>query len=328
MVSFDGAYAFSAHYSNESSEISSQVALVFDANCQPQNAALAISTGLPLLIEGPEFEQLSLVNRQTETLVGDNARAIIASDCALLIHWVDERDFSSLTEAAEEIYERLLNQARALGFQHWVRVWNYFADINGDEQGLERYRHFCKGRFNALDRHNLAEKDYPSACALGHQGGQILVYALVSNQPPEHFENPRQLAAYRYPAVYGPRSPSFARASVWAGEQANASLFLSGTAAVVGHETVHKGDLQGQVLTTLENIRKLIEHVSATSLQFPKSQWRPSLLKIYIRHAKDAEQVKQLIEAEYPQVPCVYLHADVCRADLLFEMDGLWNRVS
>lgn len=326
MNSFVGACASCASYlSSPNASARTEIQFVFDTKCQPEVGSASISTGLPFLAGAGNYENFRIAPDGLTYTQGNSFCTYIGDDRALLVHWIDEAEFGNLAQTAEAIYDRLLSQANALGFPYWVRVWNYFADINEEERGLERYRHFCKGRFEALTRHKIDERDYPSACALGHQGGKVLVYALVSRERPEHFENPRQLAAYHYPAEYGPRSPSFARASILRGAAGTASLFVSGTASVVGHETVCKDDLAGQVRTTLENIRELIAHVTSTSAYSKGVNWSANVLKVYVRHIKDVELIKHLIEQEYRDVPCVYVHADVCRADLLFEMDGIWN---
>jgi hypothetical protein len=210
-------------------------------------------------------------------------------------------------------------------------VWNYFADINGVDQGLERYRQFCIGRFNAFEQQGIAETQFPSACALGHQGGDLLIYALASKTPVRHFENPRQASAYHYPTQYGPRSPSFARASLLELPDQPAKIFVSGTASVVGHVTQHPDDLHLQIQVTLTNLDALLTHISseyAADNNGAVPQLSPEILKVYVRHPSDLAAIQQQITHAYPSVPAVYVAADICRSDLLLEVDGIWNLVS
>ena len=53
-----------------------------------------------------------------------------------------------------------------------------------------------------------------AASAVGSLGGELSICFLGSKERGVHCENPRQLPAYRYPKLYGPRSPSFARATL------------------------------------------------------------------------------------------------------------------
>lgn len=249
------------------------------------------------------------------------------ADYILLALWANETEESGLCSTSERLYGDLLKQIQQRGYPYLVRVWNYFADINAEEQGLERYRQFCLGRFNAFTANGLAEAQYPSACALGHKGGDILVYALASKIPPRHFENPRQESAYRYPSEYGPRSPSFARASMMTIPGQVSKLFVSGTASVVGYMTLHPYQLNEQINVTLENLDSLLAHVAQQSPDAHGVSPRLSVevLKVYIRHQTDLPTIRQRIEQAYPEVPVVYVAADICRADLLLEIDGIWN---
>ena len=47
-------------------------------------------------------------------------------------------------------YRAVLGETRALGYPHLLRVWNYFPGINREQAGLERYQHFCLGRYRAF----------------------------------------------------------------------------------------------------------------------------------------------------------------------------------
>ena len=68
---------------------------------------------------------------------------------------------------------------------------------------------------------------------LAFVAGPLAIGFLAGRAVPRHFENPRQVPAFEYPAQYGPRPPSFSRATaVKAGE--GRWIFISGTAAVVG----------------------------------------------------------------------------------------------
>ena len=70
-------------------------------------------------------------------------------------------------------------------------------------------------------------------------------------------ENPLQMPAYEYPDTYGPRSPSFARATTVT-TAGVASLYVSGTASIRGHRTVG-ATLEEQIKVTMENIDALLD---------------------------------------------------------------------
>ena len=142
-----------------------------------------------------------------------------------------------------------------MGYPHLARLWNYLPQINVETDGLERYRQFNSARRNALIayRRDLTG-NVPAACALGSvTGSPLVIYFLASRQAATAVENPRQVSAYEYPAQYGPK-PAFSRASILGN-----TLFISGTASIVGHETVHVGDVTAQTRETLANIEALVE---------------------------------------------------------------------
>lgn len=299
----------------------------FDNACANAGAVGYISTGLLPLADDIRGELMIAPAGEITSGHGVNSYWAESDDYLLIALWANEASEDSLALASERLYKELLGQLITRGYPHLVRVWNYFADINGEEAGLERYRQFCLGRFDAFAASGIEESQYPSACALGHAGGDLLVYALASKVAPRHFENPRQASAYHYPAEYGPRSPSFARASLLALPGQTAKLFVSGTASVVGYQTLHPYELDAQIDVTLENLDLLLAHVATGTLgangELP--ELAAEILKVYVRHPTDLDVIRQRVEAAYPNVPAVYVAADICRADLLLEIDGIWN---
>lgn len=231
-----------------------------------------------------------------------------------------------LADQVRRAYTDLFTAMRDTGFIHPVRLWNYVPRINADEGGLERYRHFNAGRQQAfLAAGQAAFEGSPAACALGTHSGPVCVRVLASRRRARPIENPRQVSAYHYPNAYGPRSPSFSRAAladVGAGEL---MLLISGTASIVGHSTMHAGDLQAQVKETLTNLQAVIDearrHASA------RFALRELVLTVYVRHREHADAVRAQLAhelgADAPALASlVVLHADICRHDLLVEIEG------
>ena len=92
-------------------------------------------------------------------------------------------------------------------------------------------------------------------------GSPLSIYFLAARRPPKMIENPRQTSAYHYPPKFGRHSPIFSRACVW-GESGGGRLFVSGTASIVGHETIHRGDVIAQTRETMVNIGALLEEAN------------------------------------------------------------------
>lgn len=227
--------------------------------------------------------------------------------------------------ATRQTYDAMFSALDQLGCPHPLRFWNYLPDILGATQGEERYRIFNVGRHASFMQHGaMVDRNPPAACALGHPeglGGPLTVYALASSRPAHPIENPRQMSAYRYPPQYGLRSPTFSRAAL-APVGNEESAFISGTASIVGHETVHLHDVRAQTHETLNNIEALLERFRA---ERPGKAWQANRLqlKAYVRHAADLPLVRQVVEQRLgADVPCFYLQAVVCRPDLLVEIEA------
>ncbi|KQU80894.1 MULTISPECIES: hypothetical protein [unclassified Rhizobacter] len=234
--------------------------------------------------------------------------------------------------AARQVYDALFQLLHDEGFPHLLRLWNYVADINGNDAGgdpLERYRQFNIGRQDAfLAARRSAFDGAPAACALGTTRGPLTVHFLAGREAPRAVENPRQVSAYRYPSQYGPRAPTFSRgalASIGGGREA---LFLSGTASIVGHQTLHPGDVARQTEETLANVAAVVDAANALSTIGPRAHRVDTLAcTVYVRHAQDLPTVREVLArrlgADAPALRnAIYLRADVCRADLLVEIEA------
>ena len=162
----------------------------------------------------------------------------------------------------------------------------------------------------------------PAACALGSPSGSPLsIYFLAARQAPTMIENPRQTSAYHYPPKFGRHSPIFSRACVWGGP-GRGRLFVSGTASIVGHETLHRGDVVAQTRETMINIGALVEE--ANNLCGSSSYSLEALkLKVYVRRPADLTAIEStLATIVRPTHAVLYLQADVCREDLLVEIEA------
>ena len=236
----------------------------------------------------------------------------------------DEASFESEIEA---LYGDVLTGVRAAGYPHLLRMWNYFPDIHTEHAGLDRYQRFCVGRQRALDRHQVRnERKFPAATVIGTHAGDITLYFLAARTPGEPFENPRQISAYRYPEQYGPASPAFSRSMMqrWDGV---AHLYISGTASIVGHESRHL-QLNEQLAEILHNLRVLVEQAKTHSgIDFSLEQ--RAQLKVYVRDINDAPALRAQLLAALPMTPALFLVGDICRRDLLVEIEAfVWSKAS
>ena len=237
---------------------------------------------------------------------------------------LQEQEHETLELAPYRAYRSALELLRDQDYPYPLRMWNYFPGINEEFLGLERYQRFCLGRYQAFAEHGYTfDGDLPAASAIGIQGEGLWVYFLAAREPGLQIENPRQISAYRYPLRYGPRSPSFSRATLadFAGER---QLYLSGTASIVGHETRHRNNAAAQIRETLANIEAILDHPAVNARLGVNHLDGSSGLKVYIRDPADFELVSDMLaEAVGAECPILYLQGDVCRRDLMLEIEGV-----
>ncbi|KWF26198.1 endoribonuclease L-PSP [Burkholderia pseudomultivorans] len=255
---------------------------------------------------------------------------------SIVVHEADAAagDGTPLERATCDAYRALFDVLDTLGIPHPLRIWNTVPAINAEQFGIERYRQFNIGRQRAFDACRRAlTGGVPAACALGSvepvagdaaPDAPLAIHFLASRTPADPVENPRQVSAYHYPAQYGPRAPTFARAAAWPDAPDAPVLFVSGTASIVGHRTVHAGDVVAQTRETIANLVAVLEQAAR------QGHGRFTLAdlnyRVYVRDAGDGAALaaieRVLRDAAGPDAHALFVHADVCRDDLLVEIEA------
>lgn len=220
-----------------------------------------------------------------------------------------------------------------------VRTWLYQGGIVEDEGATQRYRELNRARTDAYAGipflRGLLPKGhptdvFPASTGIGTEGRglEFSAVALAADHPDVlavPIENPRQTAAYRYGACYSPQSPKFSRAmAVTCGPYA--MVFISGTASITASETRHVGDAAAQTRETLDNIEALIGEENLAHHGLPGRGTTLAgigLARVYIKRKDDYERVRAVCEKRLGELPTVYAVADICRPDLLVEIEGL-----
>ena len=240
-------------------------------------------------------------------------------DYAFGVIEVDEAARGGIAASARYAYCLLREWIAASRTPHVLRIWNYLDDINTGSGDAERYREFCRGRADGMA--SLFEHGFPAATAIGVRSGRrvLQVYWLAARVRGAALENPRQMSAWRYPREYGPSAPTFARAM--RAPTHSPQLYISGTAAIVGHVSHHHDDLPAQLDETLTNFASLLEAAGVPARARFGSQ---SVLKGYVRNGEDAGAVSARLRERLPEsTPVLLLNGDICRRELLIEIDGI-----
>jgi chorismate lyase / 3-hydroxybenzoate synthase len=275
--------------------------------------------------ESGQYERVRF-RRTEDTLFG--CIAVTEAECALPAVGCNSGKarrgtHSALHEATTQAYRQICATLDAQTYPHLLRVWNYVPDINRDSDGSERYWQFNSARQHALRASGRPlTGNVPAASALGAASASpLVVYFLAGRTAPAFVENPRQLSAYHYPRQYGTHSPVFSRATLLR-QPGALTLFISGTASIVGHRSLHVGDIAAQTRETLTNIEALLGEANRVS---PGAHFCLAALacKVYVRRPADLPAIQaELNSALGDGARVIYLQADICRQDLLVEIEA------
>jgi chorismate lyase/3-hydroxybenzoate synthase len=301
------------------------VLAVFEFGSSPLAASdpRHVPIALPQLDELPQVE-VWRAHGPVESGRLNHVRFVRGLDLSMGHIALDLREFSNVDEASQVAYQEL-QDFLGRSPHHWpLKIWNYIPGINLGDGDQERYRQFCVGRARALAAHYGDQPPMPAATAIGVNGDEpaLQVYFLAGALPGLNVENPRQVNAWQYPRRYSPRSPLFSRGTIME-VGASRHFLISGTASVVGHET-HHDNARDQVIESIRNVNSLIGE-GGRLLAAPAMQLEGTgVMRVYIRHREDFTAIADELEGIVPNsIPRVHLHGDICRSDLLTEVDGI-----
>jgi len=258
-----------------------------------------------------------------------------------LAHVQPDTDATSVYECSLSAFRRmqaLLSQA-GVHFEQVIRTWLYLGDIVGPEGETQRYKEMNRARSDFYQSFRFARdivlpgfrgEVYPASTGIGADGRDILMSCIAfaterSDIRAVPLENPRQVSAFQYSAKYGIKSPKFCRAmALSCGPYA--TILISGTASITGSETQHIGDPEAQTHETLDNIQALISEENLARHGMPglgTTLEGLALVRVYIKRPEDYPVVRRACERRLGELPTIYAIADVCRPELLVEIEGI-----
>lgn len=295
--------------------------IAFDEPCLAPAEPGIIPIGIPSLC-GKAYEVIEYGDKVAERGSTGDCQWSKIDDVFCAATWISPAACADIESATEAAYTRLFRLINSAGFPYPFRIWNFMPKINLGEGDQEEYKKFCVGRLRAFGQLDLSQQQFPAASALGihhsdNSAQGAVIYLLATKTPGQHHENPRQQPAYQYPREYGPSSPSFARATSLP-LQSERPIFISGTASIIGHDTKACGNLLEQLEITLDNIRYLLASID------PQAS-APSAIRVYLRHAEDLLATQAYLYQQFSPADINIVHADICRANLLVEIECVAN---
>lgn len=239
---------------------------------------------------------------------------------------------AALHAATAGAYRRIEAELRVRNAPHPVRLWNHIPGIHEPMgEGQDRYMVFNAGRYEALSAwfgQETFDTRVATASGVGQDGRDLVIHCLAADRPGQAVDNPRQIRPYRYSSKYGPLPPCFARATVLRPEDREPLLLVGGTASIVGEESVHLGDLERQTEETLTNLAVLVH--AAAGEPFAEGDNRGAALaryrevRVYSPSPDRLGALQILLQDAFPKAGRIeWVRADLCRAELLVEIEGV-----
>lgn len=224
-------------------------------------------------------------------------------------------------------------------FPRVIRTWFYQGGITAAETEVQRYQELNRARsdfYRDIHFHsaspvpNSACGLYPASTGIGMAGrGLVLSCMALETQRDDVFllplENPRQTPAYAYDARHSAQSPKFSRAvALVLGDYM--TTWVSGTASIVDSESCYPGDPGRQTEQTIDNIERLIAADNFTTHGLAGAGaclHDLAKIRVYLKRAEDLAKCQAVCERRFGAVPAIYAVADICRPELLVEIEGV-----
>jgi enamine deaminase RidA (YjgF/YER057c/UK114 family) len=260
----------------------------------------------------------------------DDRQELWAGGISAYDHFSDTRKAAS---AAFDLAIALL-ASENMSADNIVRQWNFIGNILGINDGIQNYQVFNEVRNDYYAKFRKIA-GFPAATGVGmRHGGVILDFCAIAHGPEtiiKPVDNPNQVNAYNYgqQVLIGKNMagvkhpPQFERALLISGIK-ETILHISGTASIVGQETIGRGDVEKQTAVTIENIEKLAGAAGlladGNGLCHKKNSY--TFFRVYVKNEDDFNAVQKICGLHFQDIPVLYVMADICRDDLLMEIEA------
>ncbi len=255
----------------------------------------------------------------------------VKENTRFLIGFVQSRVKSSYRIQAEESFlaMRQLLATRKFHIGSVIRQWNYIEDILGADEGKQHYQEFNDVRAGFYGN-AFESAGYPAATGIGTTGGGIMLEFIAMDSDEaitKPLNNPNQVAAHRYSpevlvgkATIHKSTPRFERAR-YLETFGKKMVFISGTAAIVGEHTTGINNPAEQTRATIRNIQQMYSKEVLEDVNgFLQAKYGHA--RVYIKNPEDFESIQRICKMYYGDLPIVYIMADICRNELLVEIEG------
>ena len=303
----------------------------------PQTSCFGNSIIVELFAVGSDSANIE-ITRHNENSVQIDADGLSVLFCGDICS--DDEPLFSYDRSLNAIHkmQSLLQQA-GYDISDLYRTWLYQGHIVDAEGDTQRYKEINRARsdvfygqkfitqFLPQDFRGIA---FPSSTGIGADDYDLVISCQAIKSQRDDLiivplENPMQVSAFDYGEVYSPQSPKFSRAmAVVAGS--DTKVYISGTASITDSESRFVGDPAGQTHQTLDNIAALVtpDNLARHGINgFGATLEHFAVARVYVKNRDDFPAIRQVCEQRMPETPIVYTFADVCRPELLVEIEGV-----
>jgi len=248
------------------------------------------------------------------------------------------RDFIYDCQNAFDFAEQLLMK-EDMNFGNIVRQWNYIPSILSinkfEHSSLQNYQIFNDIRAFYYSPETF-ENGFPAATGIGANYGSVTIdFIAVSSEDGKlvmPIKSPVQQNAYNYTEKVlegealsvesGKKPPLFERGKLVSYHDSN-YVFISGTASIKGEKTISEGDVAEQTKITIDNIKELTVKKNMESMGIAGNDSPVyDYVRVYMKNRGDFTVVKQIVEQQMEVKDIVYVEADICRSNLLVEIEA------
>ncbi len=303
----------------------------------PQTSCFGNAFAVELFAVGGDSSQLQIQRH------GEHSVQLFADDIAVLFCGdirPDNTPILSYDRSLSAIQKmQSLLKKEGYSISDLYRTWFYQGHIVHPEGDTQRYKELNRARSDVFQGQkfitDFLPQDYssiafPASTGIGADDFDLVAACQAIRSRRDDLlivplENPMQVSAFDYGEVYSPKSPKFSRATaIVAGS--DAKVDISGTASITDSESRFEGDPERQTHQTLDNIAALVtsDNLARHGVDgFGATLEQLAVARVYVKNRDDFPIIRQVCEQRIAGTPVVYTFADVCRPELLVEIEGI-----
>jgi enamine deaminase RidA (YjgF/YER057c/UK114 family) len=229
----------------------------------------------------------------------------------------DRNNYPLQVKRMLERVEKILLEQR-INYRHVVRTWFYLSHILKWYGEFNRVRSDKYREFGILSQTSSNSGMFPASTGIEGTvsdlvAGTLDVLAVIPNRTLspiiKHLSNLGQKEAFHYGAAFSPGvlidQPDFS----W--------IQVSGTAAIDKNgNSMFPHDIRSQIQCTFDKLISLLKPEGAGLKDIAAAT-------VFVKHPEDAEVFWQLVKSQgLEEFPGICVQANICREDLLFEIDA------